>query len=355
MTLHDRGDATWWMRMTKIFIDSDVGIDDALAIIWLARQKHIDILGITTVCGNSTLQDATNNALTVLEVIKRQDIPVTMGADQPLVFPPISFSKLIMGPDGLWGCQKKHSLDKLSTDAPAAIAKAARTQPDMILLGLGPATNLAQAVQRFPEEMASVKILMMANLPVQKMRGAIQGAGFNAYADPHAIDVLLKHTCDFTILGPGAIDEITVDNFDFIGKIAKKTDPVNQFILSFLKPYFHAESPGQGQQVIIYDLVLAIIAAKKESIKQTLSGFGKISLNHDFTAGEINVRSDPQGKIFIYHSKAYLSELADLAFSNRDFNLSETMQKLLKEIPDNIRVIVEVDVDGIKKAMEVGF
>lgn len=92
----------------------------------------------------------------------------------------------------------------------------------MILLGLGPATNLAQAVQRFPEEMATIKILMMANLPVPKMRGAIQGAGFNAYADPHAIDVLLKHTCDFTILGPGAIDEITVDNVDFMGKIAKK-------------------------------------------------------------------------------------------------------------------------------------
>lgn len=225
----------------------------------------------------------------------------------------------------------------------------------MILLGLGPATNLAQAVQRFPEEMATIKILMMANLPVPKMRGAIQGAGFNAYADPHAIDVLLKHTCDFTILGPDAIDEITVDNVDFMGKIAKKTDAVNQFILAFLKPYFHAESLGQRQRVIIYDLVLAIIAAKKNTIKKTLSGFGKISLNHDFTAGEIDVRSDPQGKIFLNHSKAYLSELADLAFSNRDFNLLEAMQKLLEEIPDNIRVILEVDVDEIKKAIEDGF
>ncbi|KTD46605.1 inosine-uridine preferring nucleoside hydrolase [Legionella rubrilucens] len=339
----------------KLFIDSDVGVDDALAIIWLAMQKNIRILGITTVSGNNTVEDATHNALTVLDVINRPDITVTMGASRPLFFAPIRFGQLIMGPDGLWGFQKKHNLDNLSTDAPAAIAEAARIYPGMMVIGLGPATNIAQAVQRFPEEMANVKIIMMVNLPTQKMRGAIQGAGFNAYVDPHAIDVLLNHGCDFTILGPGVIDEINVDPFDYIKNIAKKTDPVNQFILSFLKPYFDAETLGQRQPVIIYDLVLAIIAAKKETIKKTVSGFGKISLNDDFTAGEISVKIDPQGKIFLSYSKQYLSELADLTLTKQDFNLIQTMQKLLDKIPDNIRVILEVDVAQIKKVIEEGF
>ncbi|MFC7781018.1 nucleoside hydrolase [Legionella taurinensis] len=342
-------------KAVQLFIDSDVGVDDALAILWLARQKNIKLLGITTVCGNNSVQDATNNALTVLDVINRQDIPVTMGAANPLVFPPIRFGQLIMGPDGLWGCQKKHDLARLPTDAPAAIAAAARKHPDMIIIALGPATNLAQAVQRFPEEMANVRILMMANLPFQTLRGAIQGAGFNAYADPHAIDVLLNHPCDFTILGPGAIDKVRVDNVDYLEKISKKTDPINQFIFSILKPYFYAESLGQKQAVIIYDLVLAMIAAKKESIKETVSGFGKISLHNDFTAGEISVRTDPQGKIFLKHSKHDLSELARLTFSNQDFNLSKTMQTLLDDIRDNIHLILEVDVDRIKTMIEQGF
>ncbi|QRN03318.1 hypothetical protein GH742_05245 [Legionella sp. MW5194] len=342
-------------KTVKIVIDSDVGVDDALAIIWLARQKNVKLLGITTVCGNSSLQDATNNALTVLDVINRQDIPVIMGAASPLVFAPIRFGQFIMGPDGLWGCQKKHDLGHLPTDAPAAIAEAARKHPDMIIIALGPATNLAQAVQRFPEEMANIRILMMANLPIQSLRGAIQGAGFNAYADPHAIDVLLHHACDFMILGPGAIDNVRVDNVDYLEKIAKKADPVNQFIFSILKPYFHAESLGQKQAVIIYDLVLAIIAARKESIKQVVSGFAKIALNNDFTAGEISVRTDPQGKIFLKHSKHELSELADLAFSNRDFNLLENLHKGLEGIRDNIRVILEVDVEYLKKRMAEGF
>lgn len=80
-------------KVVKLFIDSDVGIDDALAIIWLAHQKNIEILGITTVCGNNTMNDATHNVLTLFDVIQRNDIPVTMGADRPLLVSPIRFGR----------------------------------------------------------------------------------------------------------------------------------------------------------------------------------------------------------------------------------------------------------------------
>ena len=78
--------------MTKkkyVLIDCDPGHDDVMAILSaIANPDNFHILGITTVCGNNLLPLVTENMLNVLEYIHREDIPVCMGADKPLVYPP---------------------------------------------------------------------------------------------------------------------------------------------------------------------------------------------------------------------------------------------------------------------------
>jgi len=66
----------------KLVIDTDIGVDDAAAIVWLFNQDvaPVEMLGITTVAGSTSVENATNNVLTVLDTLGRQDVPVIMGA-----------------------------------------------------------------------------------------------------------------------------------------------------------------------------------------------------------------------------------------------------------------------------------
>ena len=77
----------------KLVIDVDVGVDDSAGIVWLLSQDRypLELLGITTVAGVSSVENVTNNVLTLLDVLGRDDIPVVMGASEPLV-QPLSFT-----------------------------------------------------------------------------------------------------------------------------------------------------------------------------------------------------------------------------------------------------------------------
>src|SRR5919201_6352586 len=103
-----------------IFVDTDTGVDDATAIAWLLNERSANVVGFTTVAGNTTVENATQNVLTVLDVANRH-VPVTVGASAPLVYPFSHFSKFAHGPSGLWFSQVPHDISGLPRDAPAAI------------------------------------------------------------------------------------------------------------------------------------------------------------------------------------------------------------------------------------------
>ena len=71
--------------MTSIIIDCDPGHDDAIAILLALASSEVNLLGVTTVCGNQTLEKTTANAIRVLDHVGREEIPVAAGADRPLV------------------------------------------------------------------------------------------------------------------------------------------------------------------------------------------------------------------------------------------------------------------------------
>lgn len=143
----------------KLVVDTDPGIDDAAAIVWLLSQERypVEVLGISTVVGNTTVENAANNVLTLLDALDRRDIPVVIGASEPLTQTHSHVSSLIHGPDGLWyvGAQHPHDLNGLSRDVPAFYRDMATTHPGATLLALGPLTNLAQAIQQYPDEMSN--------------------------------------------------------------------------------------------------------------------------------------------------------------------------------------------------------
>src|SRR6476661_5953548 len=115
-------------RAQAYFVDTDIGVDDAVAIAWLLRDPSANVLGFTTVAGNTSVENATQNLLTLLDVAGRR-APVTIGAAEPRVYPHSHVGKFVHGPTGLWFSQVPHDLSDIPHNAPAAIAAAARANP----------------------------------------------------------------------------------------------------------------------------------------------------------------------------------------------------------------------------------
>src|SRR5262249_12507722 len=141
-----------WAAMTKeaIIIDTDPGQDDAVAILLaLAASDRIDLRGITAVAGNVGVDLTTANALRIIELAGRSDVPVDRGAGQPLLFP-IETAEFVCGADGLAGADIPPAAGKPRPEhAVDFIIDTLRAAPDasVTLCPLGPLTNIALALR----------------------------------------------------------------------------------------------------------------------------------------------------------------------------------------------------------------
>ncbi len=169
--------------MKKVILDCDPGHDDAFAIMLAA--SHLDVLGITTIGGNCTLEKVTDNALKVLEVLGRTDIPVFPGHSCPMATPLVTAPQF-HGESGMDGpvlpspktdAQKKHGVD--------FIVETVMSTDDVTLIATGPLTNIAAAINREPKIVDRVKELSIMGGSVT-FGNWTPAAEFNIFVDPEA-------------------------------------------------------------------------------------------------------------------------------------------------------------------------
>ena len=187
--------------MEKIVLDCDPGHDDAIAILLAAGNPNIDLLGITTVAGNHTLENVTRNALSVCTVYGIR-VPVARGAEGPLIGPQV-LAKEIHGETGLDGpvlppasfdLDPRHGVDFIVDTVMAH-------EPGTVtLVPVGPWTNIALAVRKEPRIVERVKqVVCMGG---SYTRGNVTPAGeFNVYADPEAAEIVFRADWDVTMVG----------------------------------------------------------------------------------------------------------------------------------------------------------
>ena len=186
--------------MEKIILDCDPGHDDAIAILLAAANPAIDLLGITTVAGNHTIENVTRNALSVCTVYGIQ-VPVARGAEGPLIGPQ-TLAKEIHGETGLDGpvlppasfeLDGRHGVDCIET----VMAHEPKT---ITLVPVGPYTNIALAVRKEPRIVERVKAVVC--MGGSYTRGNVTPVGeFNVYADPEAADIVFRSDWDVTMVG----------------------------------------------------------------------------------------------------------------------------------------------------------
>jgi inosine-uridine nucleoside N-ribohydrolase len=184
---------------TKILLDCDPGHDDAIALLLALASPEVELLGVTTVAGNQTLEKTTANAIRLLEFVDRADIPVAAGADRPLVRPQYVAS-YVHGETGLDGPElpppSGRPLDRHAVDFLADQIRAA--DGAVTLVPTGPLTNVALLLALHPDARPERIVLMGGAIAEGNVTPA---AEFNIWADPEAAARVFASGIDTTMVG----------------------------------------------------------------------------------------------------------------------------------------------------------
>ena len=271
----------------KIIIDTDTGADDAAAMILAAKNKSIDILGVTVLMGNVGLEQSARNAKMALE-IAGSDIPVYKGASENTSGKPIeAFS--VFGSDGMGDADLIHP-EKESEDEDALdfILDTVRKNPGEIeIVALGPATNIANAIGKDPETMKKVKMIWSMGSTGLGPGNASPVAEFNVYSDPEAYKIMLDSGINVTVIGLdmcGGEAQWTNEQF---GKL-KESGNVGSFISdSFGKLRDFYASNGSADSVMNCDTLAMLCVIYPDFVKKTITCHGSCITEPGETYAEV--------------------------------------------------------------------
>jgi inosine-uridine nucleoside N-ribohydrolase len=193
----------------RVIIDTDPGTDDALAILLALRSPELRVEALTIVAGNVTAPAGLENALKIVSLAGRCDLPVAEGAQRPL-HAKLNIEPFWNGPNGLGGAELPPAHCKADPSfGPDVIIELVHKYPhEMTIIGVGPETNLALAILKDPTIVPLVKrvVLMAGSISGGNVNGA---AEFNVYCDPDAADLVFRAGWQVTMVGLD-VTEITL-------------------------------------------------------------------------------------------------------------------------------------------------
>jgi inosine-uridine nucleoside N-ribohydrolase len=186
-------------RPTPIILDCDPGHDDAIALLLALASPEVEVLGVTTVHGNQTLEKTTANALRVLELAGRTDVPVAAGAERPLTRE-LSVAAHVHGESGLDGPvlppPSRSPIAQSAVDF--AIEQLVNSPQPVALVPTGPLTNVARILDVTGGENVERIVLMGGSIAEGNVTPA---AEFNVWADPEAAARVFGSGLDVTMIG----------------------------------------------------------------------------------------------------------------------------------------------------------
>ncbi|MDQ0455904.1 nucleoside hydrolase [Rhizobium paknamense] len=229
--------------MHKVIFDTDPGVDDAMALLFLHHHAEIDLLGITTVFGNATIETTTRNAL----FLKREwkiDAPVAQGAGETFIPHRITHEppKFIHGDDGLGNIGVPDVIDLPVDPRPAHhfIVETVRANPgEVTLVAVGRMTNLANALKEDPEIVSLVRQVVIMGGAFDVNGNVTPAAEANIHGDPEAADVVFTASWPVVVVGLDVTTKTVMTRSqlaeirDAGGKRAELLFDLSQFYIKF--------------------------------------------------------------------------------------------------------------------------
>src|SRR3954447_23886541 len=239
---------------TPLVIDTDPGIDDALAILLALASPEVELRLVTTVHGNVDLAQTTDNALRVLHLAGRSDVPVAVGARTSLVVPQLERAGHVHGAAGLGGVVLPPSPAPVDP-RPAVVALAdllLASEEPVTVAAIGPLTNIALLLAVYPDAAARIGRLVVMGGSASRGGNVTAAAEFNVWADPEAAAVVFAAALPTVLVGldvtlPTVLDEAGIARFSAAG-------PVGAQAAAILQQYVeHARASYGSDGVVVHD------------------------------------------------------------------------------------------------------
>lgn len=268
-----------------MIIDTDPGVDDALALLLAMRSPELKIEGITSVAGNVPLELTLPNALRMVEIAGRTDIPVAAGAKAPLLRRLVT-AAYAHGENGLGGAVfPEPKIKPIAEPAAEFIRQIVRNYPgEVTLIPIGPMTNIATALNLDSELAALVRGIVM-------MGGSLSGgnitpaAEFNIYVDPEAARIVFQSGIPITMVGLDATRKTSLTE-DHVRTLEATQNPVSQAAAKIGRNSIkHNREQGFLVGPNMHDS-LAIAAFLDPSILKLKEYYVDVETTGELTAGE---------------------------------------------------------------------
>jgi len=288
--------------LIPVIIDTDPGIDDAMAIHYASAHPAIELVGLTTVFGNVFVEQATRNALFLKEQTL-DNFDVVEGAGTPLEMPPNPPSHYVHGDEGLGDMPAPQvSLSADSRDTSQYIYDICASRPnEVVLCPVGPLTNIARLVREKPAIVSLVKRLVIMGGAVWADGNVTPHAEANIWNDPHAADIVFSADWEIDLIGLDVTQKITCTQADF-DRIAASAPEIGGFLAEISEFYIKFYHSVQNRYVCVMHDPTALVAItdrelfsfKKAPLSVTLSGekIGKSYADAPSGRREINVCVD---------------------------------------------------------------
>ncbi|EYU35466.1 hypothetical protein ABFS82_10G051400 [Erythranthe guttata] len=231
----------------KIIIDTDPGIDDSMAILMAFQSPGLDILGLTTIFGNVTTEDATQNALFLCEIAGRPDIPVAQGSPEPLKRGEPRVADFVHGSNGLGNISfpppKSKKSDKSASEF--LVDKVSEFPGEVSVLALGPLTNIALAIKRDSSFASKVKRIVVLGGAFFALGNVNPAAEANIYGDPEAADIVFTSGANIDVVGINITTQVKMTD-KHLDELRKSKGRHAQIICDMCKFYrdWHVKSDG---------------------------------------------------------------------------------------------------------------
>jgi purine nucleosidase/pyrimidine-specific ribonucleoside hydrolase len=235
-------------QAVPILMDCDPGHDDAIALVMAHRSPAIDLLGVTTTCGNAEIDKTTQNCLRVLEFIGATHVPVARGCHRPLARP------LVLGKadgaSGLDGSPYLPAASKVPVPLHAVDFLAAKldTAAEPIrIVATGPLCNLGLLVLKHPGVLSKIREIVWMGGAFYRKSEFITPTEFNAFCDPEALHIVLSSGIPITMVGLDVTMQVLIEAPQF-AELGKIDTPLGRVVIDWLKFFekLHRNSMGVG-------------------------------------------------------------------------------------------------------------
>ena len=280
-----------------VIIDTDGGVDDALAIVMALNCHQLDVKAVTVLAGNVNVDQATKNVLRVIEIVQPKQRPlVAKGCEKPLVRPPFNAAG-IHGTDGLGELHRFKNADgsprypqltveSSSEDAIDVLLKGAQEYgSELTIVALGPLTNIATALQRDRTTLQKVGRIVIMGGAVKVPGNISVAAEFNFFVDPDAAQVVMESGIPLTLVGLDVAMKAPLPRKDLENYVQKQPSPLSQFIADCTGIYMAFYRDNEGFHGCYLHDPLAVGVAIDPSLVSTESVYMVVETEGKFTSG----------------------------------------------------------------------